>query len=138
MHPTLWANIHHQIELEEVPEEINEDYQLAILRLLGITQLVREATDDAYTGKYVDSSSAIERARQSMAILDKNLEEIYTEVVDDMTQRMANVYKSEDYEDLVIGAINRAEPTLQRLGDFNKGQVKSILKVKKQDQLFNI
>ena len=58
---------------------------------------------------------------------DKNLEEIYTEVVDDMTQRMANVYKSEDYEDLVIGAINRAEPTLQRLGDFNKGQVKSIL-----------
>ena len=70
------VTIQKTIELEEVPEEINEDYQLAILRLLGITQLVREATDDAYTGKYVDSSSAIERARQSMAILDKNLEEI--------------------------------------------------------------
>ena len=45
-------------------------------RVQGICQLIQQATEDASKGKYVDSSSAIEKARQSMAILDKNLEEI--------------------------------------------------------------
>jgi hypothetical protein len=70
------VTIQKTIELEEVPEEINEDYSLASMRLLGINQLLERATVDASMGKYVDSSSAIEKARQSMAILDKNLEEV--------------------------------------------------------------
>lgn len=70
------VTIQKTIELEEVPEEINEDYQLAVTRLQGIAQLVQKATADAVKGKYVDSSSAIETARQAMAILDKNLEEV--------------------------------------------------------------
>ena len=70
------VTIQKTIELEEIPEEINEDYALAIGRVQGICQLIQQATDDAARGRYVDSSSAIEKARQSMAILDKNLEEI--------------------------------------------------------------
>ena len=70
------VTIQKTIELEEVPEEINEDYALAIARVQGICQLIQQATEDAAKGRYVDSSSAIEKARQSMAILDKNLEEL--------------------------------------------------------------
>jgi len=70
------VTIQKTIELEEVPEEINEDYSLALARLGGINQLLLDAADAAKIGRYVDSSSAIEKARQSMAILDKNLEEI--------------------------------------------------------------
>ena len=70
------VTIQKTIELEEVPEEINEDYALAIGRVQGVCQLIQQATEDAAIGKYVDSSSNIEKARQSMSILDKNLEEI--------------------------------------------------------------
>ena len=70
------VTIQKTIELEEVPEEINEDYVIALGRVQGICQLIQQATEDASKGNYVDSSSAIEKARQSMAILDKNLEEI--------------------------------------------------------------
>ncbi len=70
------VTIQKTIELDDVPTEINEDYGVALERVQGISQLISKATIDAAAGKYVDSSSAIEEARQSMAILDKNLEEV--------------------------------------------------------------
>ena len=36
-------------------------------------------------------------------------------------------YNSEDYEELAIAAVRRAEPILQRIADFTKGDVTSIL-----------
>ena len=70
------VTIQKTIELDDVPGEINEDYKLALSRIENICQLIHKATEDALIGKYVDSSTAIEEARQSMAVLDKNLEEI--------------------------------------------------------------
>ena len=58
---------------------------------------------------------------------DKNIEELYTEVIDDITKKMSVRYNSEDYEELAIAAVRRAEPILQRIADFTKGDVTSIL-----------
>ena len=69
------VTIQKTIELDDVPGEINEDCKMALDRIQNVCQLIQKATEDALIGKYVDSSSAIEEARQSMAILDKNLEE---------------------------------------------------------------
>ena len=58
---------------------------------------------------------------------DKNIEEIYTEVIDDITKKMSQRYSSEEFEELAIAAVRRAEPILQRISDFTKGDVTSIL-----------
>ena len=58
---------------------------------------------------------------------DKNLEEIFTEVIDDITEQISQRYSNADYEDLAVQAVKRAEPILQRIGDFTKGDVTSIL-----------
>lgn len=59
---------------------------------------------------------------------DKNLEEIFTEVIDDITKQMSQRYTNQDYEDLAVQAVKRAEPVLQRIADFTKGDVKSLLR----------
>ncbi len=58
---------------------------------------------------------------------DKNIEELYTEVIDDITKKMSQRYSSEEFEELAIAAVRRAEPILQRISDFTKGDVTSIL-----------
>ena len=58
---------------------------------------------------------------------DKNIEEIYTEVIDDITKKMSQRYNSEDFEQLAIQAVRRSEPILQRISDFTKGDVTSLL-----------
>ena len=59
---------------------------------------------------------------------DKNLEEIMTEVVEDIKQEMLRTYKPEEYEDLAIQAAKRAEPILGMIANFTEGQVKNIAK----------
>ena len=59
---------------------------------------------------------------------DKNLEEIMTEVVDDIKEQMLRTYKAEDYEDQAIQAAKRAEPILNMIANFTKGDVKNIAK----------
>ena len=63
---------------------------------------------------------------------DKNLEEIFTEVIDDITTQMSKKYSPADYEDLAIQAVKRAEPILQRIGDFTKGDRTSLLNTYKK------
>ena len=63
---------------------------------------------------------------------DKNLEEIFTEVIDDITKQMSKKYSPADYEDLAIQAVKRAEPILQRIGDFTKGDSTSLLNTYKK------
>lgn len=64
---------------------------------------------------------------------DKNLEEIFTEVIDDITKQMSKKYDPSDYEDLAIQAVKRAEPILQRIADFTKGDVTSLLQKYKKN-----
>lgn len=59
---------------------------------------------------------------------DKNLEEIMTEVVEDIKQEMLRTYKPDEYEDLAIQAAKRAEPILGLIANFTEGQVKNIAK----------
>tara|TARA_X000001388_G_scaffold18852_1_gene12217 strand:- start:44 stop:4642 length:4599 start_codon:yes stop_codon:yes gene_type:complete len=59
---------------------------------------------------------------------DKNLEEIMTEVVEDIKTEMLRTYKADEYEDLAIQAAKRAEPILGMIANFTKGDVKNIAK----------
>ena len=60
------------------------------------------------------------------------MEEIFTEVIDDITTQMSKKYSPADYEDLAIQAVKRAEPILQRIGDFTKGDRTSLLNTYKK------
>lgn len=64
---------------------------------------------------------------------DKNLEEIFTEVINDITTQMSKKYDPSDYEDLAIQAVKRAEPILERIADFTKGDVTSLLQKYKKN-----
>ena len=63
------------IDIGEVPIEINEAYRNAINRVRDTLSLLQSAQELAGEGRHVDSSSAAERARLSLTLLDKNIEE---------------------------------------------------------------
>ncbi|QDP63406.1 MAG: hypothetical protein GOVbin703_153 [Prokaryotic dsDNA virus sp.] len=63
------------IDVGEVPIEINEAYRNAINRVRDTLSLLQSAQELAGEGKYVDSSSCAEKARLSLTLLDKNIEE---------------------------------------------------------------
>ena len=63
------------IDIGEVPTEINEAYRNAINKAKDTLSLLQSAHQHASQGKYVDSSASAEKARLSLTLLDKNIEE---------------------------------------------------------------
>jgi|TARA_R110002167_G_C12163954_1_gene602778 hypothetical protein len=61
--------------LEEVPEEIDNEFLTINNRIIGAGTLFRSATQNATEGRYIDASEDIERLREVLATIDKNLEE---------------------------------------------------------------
>ncbi len=61
--------------LEEVPEEIDNEFLTINNRIIGATALFRSATQNATEGRYIDASEDIETLREILATIDKNLEE---------------------------------------------------------------
>jgi len=61
--------------LDEVPEEIDGEFITISNRLIGARTLLGNASRNAEEGRYIDASEDIERIREILAMLDKNLEE---------------------------------------------------------------
>lgn len=61
--------------LEEVPDEIEENFITIRNRLAGIQQIIAIADQNASEGRFVDASEGIEKIREVLSVLDKNLEE---------------------------------------------------------------
>jgi hypothetical protein len=61
--------------LDEVPEEIDGEFVTISNRLIGARTLLNDASRNAEEGRYIDASEDIERIREILGILDKNLEE---------------------------------------------------------------
>jgi len=61
--------------LDEVPEEIDGEFVTISNRLIGARALLNDASRNAEEGRYIDASEDIERIREILGILDKNLEE---------------------------------------------------------------
>jgi len=62
--------------LDEVPEEIDENYLTVEDRVIGIRQLIKDASESAREGRYIDSVELLEKTRQALSMLDQNLEEL--------------------------------------------------------------
>lgn len=63
------------LDLEEIPEEIDEIMNLINDRVIGIKSMVSHALNNSMAGRYVDSSEELEDIRMALSILDKNIEE---------------------------------------------------------------
>lgn len=61
--------------LEEAPDEIEENFITIRNRLAGIQQIISVADQNASEGRFIDASEGIEKVREVLAVLDKNLEE---------------------------------------------------------------
>ena len=69
------VTISRTINLDDVPEEIDEVFGVIISRLIMAKEKASNAADSAREGRYVDASKGIEGIREALVILDKNLEE---------------------------------------------------------------
>ena len=61
--------------LDEIPEEIEVGFNDVNMRMIGADTLLKNATQNAKEGRYIDTSEDIERIREVLSIIDKNLEE---------------------------------------------------------------
>lgn len=62
--------------LDEVPEEIDENYSTIEDRMIGVNQMIKDASENAREGRYIDSVELLEKTRQALSMLDQNLEEL--------------------------------------------------------------
>ena len=62
--------------LDEVPEEIDENYATIEDRMIGVRQMIKDASENAREGRYIDSVELLEKTRQALSMLDQNLEEL--------------------------------------------------------------
>jgi hypothetical protein len=69
------VKISRTIELDDIPEEIDEVFGILIGRLITTKERISDAADEAREGRYVDASELLESARSSLVLIDKNLEE---------------------------------------------------------------
>tara|TARA_Y100001938_G_C8058914_1_gene416046 strand:- start:464 stop:778 length:315 start_codon:yes stop_codon:yes gene_type:complete len=63
------------IELDSIPDEIDENYNMIEDRIERALSLLQHAASDAREGRYIDSAEIVEEVRQSLLIIDKNMEE---------------------------------------------------------------
>ena len=64
------------LDLEELPEEIDELMNLINDRAIGIKTMTSHALDNSMAGRYVDCAEELETIRMALSILDKNIEEV--------------------------------------------------------------
>ena len=69
------VTISRTIELEEIPNEIDEASIAIENRLERIQEKVSDAAFESREGRYVDASQLLEEARAALVLVDKNLEE---------------------------------------------------------------
>ncbi len=69
------VTISRTINLDDVPEEIDEAFGVIISHLILAKESASDAADSAREGRYVDASQGLEKVRQALVLLDKNLEE---------------------------------------------------------------
>ena len=62
--------------LDEVPEEIDENYSTIEDRMIGVRQLIKDASENAREGRCIDSVELFEKTRQALSMVDQNLEEL--------------------------------------------------------------
>tara|TARA_R110000868_G_scaffold298538_1_gene558706 strand:+ start:310 stop:606 length:297 start_codon:yes stop_codon:yes gene_type:complete len=61
--------------LDEVPEEIDNEFLTISNRMIGAKQLLGSAAQNSTEGRYLNASEDIEKIREVLSIIDKNLEE---------------------------------------------------------------
>lgn len=86
--------------LDEVPQEIDETFETIANRFLGAKQILSRAQQNASEGRYIDASEEIEKLRQVLSIIDKNLEEQQSICLSYEKIRIASQYPQESsYEE---------------------------------------
>jgi len=63
------------IELEQIPKEIDESYLAVESRIIACKNILEKASTSAREGRYIDSAEEIEKLREVLVVLDKNIEE---------------------------------------------------------------
>jgi len=69
------VTIQKTLYLDEIPEELETEFNIIQDRFIGARQVLSESKDCATNGRYVDSSERIEVLREILTMIDKNLEE---------------------------------------------------------------
>ena len=86
------------MNLEEVPEEIDDGFLTVGLRFAGAKQLLESASQNASEGRYVDASENLETLREVLALIDKNLEEQQSLCLSYEKIRIATQYPQESQD----------------------------------------
>jgi hypothetical protein len=69
------VTIQKTLYLDEVPDELESDFNILEDRLFGAKQIFTKAVGCSLDGRYIDASEQIERLREVLTMIDKNLEE---------------------------------------------------------------
>ena len=69
------VTIQKTLYLDEIPEEIDETFTALLERVIGARQILATSSQMALEGRYVDASEEMERLREVLAMIDKNIEE---------------------------------------------------------------
>jgi len=85
--------------LEELPEEIDTSFDILDNRLVGAKQILNLASQDALEGRYVDASESLERLREVLALIDKNLEEQQSLMLSYEKIRIASQFPEQETND---------------------------------------
>ena len=85
--------------LEELPEEIDESFSTVDNRFAGAKQILNLASQNALEGRYVDASEDLEKLREVLSLIDKNLEEQQSLMLSYEKIRIAAQYPQEQQDE---------------------------------------
>jgi conjugal transfer/entry exclusion protein len=86
--------------LEELPEEIDESFSTVGDRFAGAKQILNLASQNASEGRYVDASEDLERLREVLSLIDKNLEEQQSLMLSYEKIRIASQFPEQETDDV--------------------------------------
>ena len=69
------VTIQKTLYLDEMPDELESDFNILEDRFIGAKQIFTKAVDCSTDGRYIDASEQIEILREVLTMIDKNLEE---------------------------------------------------------------
>ena len=86
--------------LEELPEEIDQSFSTVDNRFAGAKQILNLASQNASEGRYVDASEDLERLREVLSLIDKNLEEQQSLMLSYEKIRIASQFPEQETDDV--------------------------------------
>lgn len=86
--------------LEELPEEIDISFDTIDNRFVGAKQILNLASQNALEGRYVDASENLEKLREVLSLIDKNLEEQQSLMLSYEKIRIASQFPEQETDDV--------------------------------------